>query len=352
MSYRILLVLLAFAILALPTSAATRTWKAANGSSSVEAEYVDHAEGKVTLRKADGGTVTVPLKALSQADQDYLAQMGSEAVATETAKTADGDAVMGGDSGVRVELLSIEVGHPRPEIPEEQDGMVMMMGAQGAELRLWLYDAKRSFLGIDEEKSKINAFNDDLGADLLKAKPSAGGGLGMIPGFSMHMNSNPFQADVADHKHSCDVRISAPNQPSKGAKLIQLDATIVARFGSELEQVETTVSKVAKGAKHELGPITFVIEEMREEDAFGDPQLMVTLKTEDDLGVMQKVEFIDANGAVIEHSEMGSMFGGGFGTQINYGLPQGTKAFGLRLGYFKDVQSVPVPIKLSTGVGF
>lgn len=355
MIIRTLLALLAFAAIALPTTAETRTWKAANGSSTVEAEYVQQSNGQVTLRKADGGQVTVPVKALSQADQNFLASMSeTESTATNPAvpATPSDDAVMGGDSGVRVELLSIEVGHPRPEIPEDEDAMVLMMGAQGVRLGLWLYDAERSFLGIDEQKSKVNKLVDDQGTDLLKPKPAAGGGLGMIPGFSMSTGSSPLQADVAEHKHCCDVRIDAPNSPAKGANRIELDATLVARFGSDSQQVKSTVSKVAQGAKHELGPITFVVEEMREEDGFSGPQLLVVLKTEDDLGVMQSIEFLDSADKVLAHTEMGSMFGGGFGTQINYGLPAGTKEFGLQIKYFKDVQSVPVPVKLSTGVGF
>lgn len=49
-----------------------RTWKDTSGRFEVEAELVELKAGQVTLKKADGSTVTVPVDRLSQADRDYL----------------------------------------------------------------------------------------------------------------------------------------------------------------------------------------------------------------------------------------------------------------------------------------
>ena len=54
-----------------------RTWKDATGAFSVVAELVAVKDGKVSLKRDDGKVVTVPLKQLSSADQQYLASLKS-----------------------------------------------------------------------------------------------------------------------------------------------------------------------------------------------------------------------------------------------------------------------------------
>ncbi len=48
-----------------------RTWTDATGQFSPTAEFVELSLGKVTLRKANGATVRIPLKRLSESDQLY-----------------------------------------------------------------------------------------------------------------------------------------------------------------------------------------------------------------------------------------------------------------------------------------
>jgi hypothetical protein len=50
------------------------TWHDATGTYEVEAEFVKSEAGKVTIKKADGKTVTLPIKKLSKADQEYAEQ--------------------------------------------------------------------------------------------------------------------------------------------------------------------------------------------------------------------------------------------------------------------------------------
>src|SRR5437867_2847488 len=52
--------------------AEVRTWTSADGKFKVEAEMLSVQEGKVSLRKADGTEVTVPLAKLSEADRQYV----------------------------------------------------------------------------------------------------------------------------------------------------------------------------------------------------------------------------------------------------------------------------------------
>ena len=50
----------------------TRTWTAADGESSVKAEFVSYGQGKVKLRKEDRTTVNVEVEKLSDEDKDFL----------------------------------------------------------------------------------------------------------------------------------------------------------------------------------------------------------------------------------------------------------------------------------------
>ena len=71
-----------FLVAAPPTFA--RTWKSSDGVYSVDAEYVGAKDGKVSLRKANGDVIEVPLVRLSAEDQAYVAK---QAVASDDSST-------------------------------------------------------------------------------------------------------------------------------------------------------------------------------------------------------------------------------------------------------------------------
>ena len=56
----------------------SREWKDATGRFSVTAKLLEQADGKVQLEKADGEVVTLEVKKLSEADQEYLAQIDQD----------------------------------------------------------------------------------------------------------------------------------------------------------------------------------------------------------------------------------------------------------------------------------
>jgi hypothetical protein len=55
-----------------PPAPKLRTWHAAEGLFSVEAEFVSMAGGSVKLRKADGSEINVPIEKLSEDDQHWI----------------------------------------------------------------------------------------------------------------------------------------------------------------------------------------------------------------------------------------------------------------------------------------
>ncbi len=76
-----LLIFLGFVLLVGPTRAVTlaRTWTDSTGTYSTEAEYAGLTkDGQVKLLKANGKTVLVPLKKLSESDQKYVDSVVSD----------------------------------------------------------------------------------------------------------------------------------------------------------------------------------------------------------------------------------------------------------------------------------
>ena len=73
-------------------AAEAREWKTADGSKTIQAEYVSSKDGKVTIRRTDNRkNFTIPLETLSPADRDWVAkQVESEAEAA--AKSDKGSA--------------------------------------------------------------------------------------------------------------------------------------------------------------------------------------------------------------------------------------------------------------------
>ena len=58
--------------------APTRKWTDSTGQFTVEADMVDVRDGTVHLRIADGRIITVPLRELSPADQEFVGPAGQK----------------------------------------------------------------------------------------------------------------------------------------------------------------------------------------------------------------------------------------------------------------------------------
>lgn len=61
-----------------PVLAQTRTWTDSTGKFTIEAEFVNVADGKVGLRKTDGGLIVVPLERLSEPDRRHVQSLSAK----------------------------------------------------------------------------------------------------------------------------------------------------------------------------------------------------------------------------------------------------------------------------------
>lgn len=93
---------------------AAREWSDSTGKFKIEAEFVSLEDGKVLLKKPDGGQVTIPLEKLSAADQKVATKMASEpANPFEEAPAADPKAVAGtGKKGAFVTIPPLDGAPP------------------------------------------------------------------------------------------------------------------------------------------------------------------------------------------------------------------------------------------------
>ena len=68
--------------------ASARTWTQAASGKKIEAEFVSSADGNVTIKMSNGQNATVPLSALSEEDQEWVA---GQAGGSSAGASADGD---------------------------------------------------------------------------------------------------------------------------------------------------------------------------------------------------------------------------------------------------------------------
>jgi hypothetical protein len=86
-----------------------RTWKSADGMFSVEAEFVDATASEVTLKKADGKVIRVPLAKLSADDQAFVASEKAKAATPATPAPASDKPAAPADKPSDLEPLTIKV---------------------------------------------------------------------------------------------------------------------------------------------------------------------------------------------------------------------------------------------------
>ena len=84
-----------------------RKWHDVTGTFSVEATFVDSADGKVTLKRANGRVLTVLLEKLSDEDQAYVEKVPSQPIRSNSA-----DVIVHGPG--RDGDMSLAPEHPRP----------------------------------------------------------------------------------------------------------------------------------------------------------------------------------------------------------------------------------------------
>lgn len=308
-----------------------RPWTDSTGKRTVEAEFVSLADGKVTLKKTDGKTVTMALEKLSAADQKVAKELAAK------------EAPAAGDSAVAIELVSLTASKP----VEDFDGSLTFapqLSGGGTSLTLLLTSKAPHFIGFDPKSSRLVAFTDDAGTDLA-ASAEEGSFLGV---------ERPFGAGVSSDGKKCQVCVTVSGTPKSGATKLVLDATLGLICGKEETSVEQKDVAMAPQSKIEIGPIPLVVESAEEQE-FGDIKFVVGLTSSEPRDAIKAIEFLAEDGTIIESQAMGS-YSLGFNEEKTYQTSHGLKAkpdkVTVRITYYADVETITIPVKIETGVGF
>lgn len=139
-------------VLACAAEAEVRTWTDATGNHSVQAELVEVKNGRVHLRKADGGLAAVPLARLSAADREYVERHTSRPTRTAAAAPDDWPCFRGPNhDGTLAAKLTLVSGEPevvwRAKVGQGNGSMAIVAGrlflaANGSEDNLVCLDAR------------------------------------------------------------------------------------------------------------------------------------------------------------------------------------------------------------------
>jgi SLA1 homology domain 1, SHD1 len=338
-------------------AAEVRTWKDRTGSYSVEAEFVSLADGKVTLKRANGALAVVPLEKLSDVDRQFVEKQSasatpdpaSAALATDAAgtKSVAGGPLVVGDT--KIEIMGLQIARPVPPSREPQGGgftiMAGPLGSGGTTLNVSLANSNRNIIGMDAKKSRIAALVDDKKTNLLQAAKREDDFGGSMFG--------PLQAHIASGGHQCTLEVRAPNIPARGAAMIRLEATIVLQCGADEKTVEQKDVALKHGSKVTIGPVPMTVERV-EDSNFGDAKMMLTLASSKSMDAIKEIAFLAADGSTIKHDSMGqgqSGFNDNITYEASYGLHQKVDAVTIQLTYFSKVEELPLPLKIDVGLG-
>ncbi len=314
------------AMLAAISSSDGRPWKDSAGKRTVEAEFVSLVDGKVTLKRSDGKLVTMPLDKLSSADQKLAKELAAAAPKSDTAP---------------VELVGLAISKP----VDSSSGLMStgMMVSAGTALTFIIPSGERHFVGFDSKASQITKCLDDQGND-LNASQDGGSSFGSF---------GPFNASVSEDGKMCQIAASVPGVPAHGAMKINFEATVAILCGADEKTEEQKDVALEAGSEITVGPVPLKVESAQPED-FGDTKFAITLNSSQPRDAIKSLEFVGADGEVIEHQSMG---GGSFGFgdemtyQTSFGLKKAVDKVTVRITYYSKVETYTVPVKIETGVG-
>lgn len=212
----------------------------------------------------------------------------------------------------------------------------------GTRVGLMVTTDGKTMIGVDEDKSKVTAFTDDLETNFLESKGRFG-----------RKGAKFDRPDLGKDRKGLVIHVESPGLPKKGAKTFTLKGEIVVLVGGESKLVKSKAAELKKGSKLVVGEHTFEIIGSGKPD-WGDDPLEIELQSSVSHEDFKAFEFYDAEGKKIESERGGSSSMTNFGKRtctVTFRLKKKVDQVILGLDMWTDLEEVKVPLDLTFGVG-
>ena len=195
-------------------------------------------------------------------------------------------------------------------------------------------------IDLDEDASKVNAFTDNTGKNLLEKRQFG------EPGFGDFL-------EISEDGKACMIDIEGGGIPSKGAMGIKASGTLAFKTATQKKDFMQKDVPFIVGSKINAGFVSFEIAEVGKPE-WGDAQLEINLKTQQDISAVAEIKFLDATGQEIESnlSSWGSMgFGNRMTYQQSYTLAEKVNGGTILVSIWTDMKTQTIPFNINTGLG-
>lgn len=240
----------------------------------------------------------------------------------------------------KVTVVGVEVFSPS----KADAGQAEVFGRRpGASVFVKIHDQAAYFLEVDKKRSELLRFADDRGTDLSKPRQGSRFGqqwLGHLTG-------------ISEGGHACVVQIASEKTPRLGAREIKLKANIAITCGSAARTGRQQAVALKPGSKLSAGPLTMTVGNVQPSD-WGDVKMTVSFTSSQSLARIKELEFFAPDGKKIPHKLTGSGHGGFEGHMTysrDYDLHRKVETASIRVTYFDKVETVVVPVDITTGIG-
>jgi hypothetical protein len=240
----------------------------------------------------------------------------------------------------KVQVAGISVGAPAPE---GKDNSYASSWSAGSTVLLVVTAPSGNIVNINTDASKLEAFTDDKGTDLLAVKSQS------------HFHDSCFSVSSllpGEEKHAAKpVSVRAPGVPAKGATQFNISGKLVVQTASQTKQSTADNVELKTGSKFDLADIPMTVSNI-----FSDMEGMgVSLSAKQDLSNISKLEFFDALGNKIEAHAYGSSFMTKKGKKEeetqDYRLKKSVSKVKIVATCWTDLKTTEVPIAIKTGLG-
>jgi hypothetical protein len=260
-----------------------------------------------------------------------------------------------GEAGeLKAEIISLRIDKTAPG---QNTGR---MGAHpGTSLAFWILDPDSRLVAFMQKESKIESFEDDKGTDLTELMPGhfTWSRFGVIRG--NRVSPGGYQVEVGGDSF-----------PAPGATKISLKATLVFRRASSEKTIEEKNLPVASGKNITAGSLQLSVKALSEEKSrenessyrssrgsYEPPEtkMGISITSRAPLENIKDVRFFNPKGDEIKitmtgQSEEGAVLWKTYAK--NYWLAEKHDEVTVKITYYENVETVKLPLKLETGLGF